>query len=260
MADASPPRTIRLADAGQPLVLVGPPGRLQGQFQVLNGGDRKAVIRQPLVKGLSLASGTRRKRAAAPAADALPLRRIVVRAGQSRAVPLSLELPSTTPPGTYEAALDVDGDQRPVLLHVTEHVSFTMHPDHLVVPNRPGEKIKKQIVVTNDGNVPLTFRTIGTVVLDDELAHCRSLRGALADVGETMEKLDDFLAALGRRYKQAYDTLALRVQNERVTLDPGETRAVDLTITLPDKIDARARYTGYAAVSTAALSFTVVPD
>ncbi len=122
MADASPPRTIRLADAGQPLVLVGPPGRLQGQFQVLNGGDRKAVIRQPLVKGLSLASGTRRKRAAAPAADALPLRRIVVRAGQSRAVPLSLELPSTTPPCTYEAALDVDGDQRPVLLHVTEHV------------------------------------------------------------------------------------------------------------------------------------------
>jgi hypothetical protein len=262
MADPAPARTTHLADAGQPLVLVGPPGRLQGQFQVRNAGNRKAVIRQPLLTGVTGSSTGRRRRGAAgaAAADAVALRRIIVRAGETRVVPLSIALSPTTAPGTYEGALDVDGDQRPVILHVTEHVAFSMFPDHLIVANRPGEKVKKTVVFTNDGNVPLPVRTIGTVVLDDELAHCRSLRGALADVGDTMEKLDDFLAALGRRYKQAYDTLALRVQNERVTLEPGETRAIDLTITLPEKLDPRARYSGYAAISTAALSFTVAPD
>lgn len=260
MAETAAPRATRLADVDRPLILVGPPGRLQGHFQVQNTGDRKAVIRQPVLKSLAVAATGRRKRGVAPAADIVALRRIIVRAGQTRVVPLSLTLSPSTAPGTYEAALDVDGDQRPVVLHVTEHVAVSMSPDHLVVPNRPGEKVHKQVVFTNEGNVPLPVRSIGTVVLDDELAHCRSLRGALADVGDTMEKLDDFIAALGRRYKQAYETQALRVQNERVTLDPGETRALDLTITLPDRIDPRARYTGYAAISTAALTFTVVPD
>lgn len=260
MAETAAPRATRLADAERPLVLVGPPGRLQGRFQVQNAGDRKAVIRQPMLKGLAVAATGRRRRGIAPTADVVTLRRIIVRAGQTRDVPLSLALSPSTAPGTYEAALDVDGDERPVILHVTEHVALAMSPDHLVVPNRPGEKIHKQVVFGNEGNVPVAVRAIGAVVLDDELAHCRSLRGALADVGDTMEKLDDFIAALGRRYKQVYETQALRVQNERVTLEPGETRAIDLTITLPDRIDPRARYSGYAAISTAALTFTVVPD
>src|SRR5690606_19697511 len=141
-----------------------------------------------------------------------------------------------------------------------EDVALTMTPDHLVLPNRPGETLTKQVVFTNDGNVDVSVQALGTVVLDEELAHCRALRGALADVGDTMKSLDDFAVALGKRYHAIYETLVLRVKNDAVVVAPGDTKALDLTITIPEKLERRSRYTGYAAISTATLTFTIVPD
>src|SRR5262245_52346811 len=252
-----------LPDAEQPLVLIGPPRGVRGEFRVQNSTERKIIVRQPLLKRAAPAGRAKGAAAAKTTplpADALALRRIVVRAGQSRPVPIALTLDPTTPPGTYEAQLDVDGEQRTVVMHVTEDVSFSISPSELVLPNRPGEKFQKQVVFTNVGNVPLSINKIGTVVLDEELAHCRALRGALDEVGDTMKNLNDFLVALGKRYKAIYATLVLKVQNEKVTLAPGETRAVDLTIILPEKLEARSRYTGYAAISTGTLTFMVVLD
>ena len=252
-----------LPDAAEPLVLIGPPRGIRGEFRVQNPTERKIIVRQPLLKrGVSAPRG---KGAAAKVVTPIPeeallLRRIVVRPGQSRPVPIALTLDPTTPPGTYQAQLDVDGEMRTVVMHVTEDASFSIAPDELVLPNRPGEKVQKQVVFTNHGNVPLSVRTIGTVVLDEELAHCRALRGALDEVGDTMKNLDDFLVALGKRYKAIYATLVLKVQNDKVTVAPGETKPVDLTITLPERLEPRSRYTGYAAISTGTLTFTIVPD
>ena len=52
----------------------------------------------------------------------------------------------------------------------------------------------------------------------------------------------------------------LKVQNDAVTIEPGRTQSVDLTITLPEKLESRSRYSGYAAISTSSLTFTIVPD
>ena len=57
-----------------------------------------------------------------------------------------------------------------------------------------------------------------------------------------------------------YETLTLKVQNENTTVDPGDTQAVDLTITVPEKLNARTRYIGYAAISTQSVSFVVTPE
>lgn len=257
-----PDRGPLLQNAELPLVLIGPPRGVRGEFRVQNPTDSKIVVRQPLLKRAAVAPRARgaAAKAAALPAEALALRRIIVRPGQSRPVPIALTLDPTTPPGTYEAQLEVEGEQRTVVMHVTEDATFSITPHELVLPSRPGEKVQKQVVFTNDGNVPLSVRTIGTVVLDEELAHCRALRGALDEVGDTMKNLDDFLVALGKRYKAIYATLVLKVQNEKTTVAPGETKAVDLTITLPEKLEPRSRYTGYAAVSTGTLTFTIVPD
>jgi hypothetical protein len=244
-----------LPDAGQPLVLVGPPRGVRGQFRIQNSTERKIIVRRPCVR-----AAARTKAAAALPETALALRRIIVRPGQSRPVSVALALDPGTPPGTYHAELDVDGEQRTVVMHVTEDVTLSIAPQQIVIANRPGEKIKKRVVFTNEGNVPLTVKNLGPVVLDDEQAHCRALRGALADVGDTMEDLDDFVAALGRRYRRIYETLVLRVQNDAVAIGPGETQAVDLNITLPEKLEPRSRYSGYVPIATNSLTFTVVPD
>lgn len=250
-----------LPNAAEPLVLIGPPRGIRGEFRVQNPTERKIIVRQPLLKRAAAAPRGKGAKAVTPIPEeALALRRIVVRPGQSRPIPIALTLDPTTPPGTYEAQLDVDGEMRTVLMHVTEDASFSIAPDELVLPNRPGEKMQKQVVITNHGNVPLSVRTIGTVVLDEELAHCRALRGALDEVGDTMKNLDDFLIALGKRYKAIYATLVLKVQNDKATIASGETKLVDLTITLPEKLEPRSRYTGYAAISTGTLTFMIVPD
>ena len=269
MAEETNRKVTLLHEEKQPLVLVGPPRQIRGEFRLQNATDRKIVVRQPMLKAAAVPRAKGGKKSAA-AADALPaaslpdvglsLRRIVVRAGTSKPVPLALALDPRTPPGTYQAELDIDGEQRAVVMHVTEEVALAIAPQALVLTNAPGTKIQKQIVLTNDGNVAVTVKNIGAVVLDDELAHCRALRGALTDVGHTMKTLDDFAAALGRRYRDVYETAALRVQNEEVTLAPGDTRALDLTITLPEKLERRSRYTASAAISTGTLTFTIVPD
>jgi len=256
MASESDRNSALLPDAGQPLVLVGPPRALRGEFRVRNAGDRKLVVRQPTVRP---APPSKKAAAALPQREHV-LRRIIVRPGQSRHVPVTLTFEDATPPGTYEAQLEVEGERQSVIIHVTEEVALSIAPQQIVLPNRAGERVRKRVVFTNQGNVPVTVSSIGTVVLDEELVHCRALRGAIDDVGDTLEGLDDFLVALGKRYKKLYATLVLRVQNDAVDIAPGETKAVDLKIALPDKLEPRSRYSGYAAISTSSLTFTIVPD
>lgn len=269
MADEPEPQARMMLDAEQPLVLVGPPRGVRGELRLQNPTDRKVIVREPRVRPALAAAATgnknKKKAAAAPAPAVLAespmvMRRIVMRPGQSRPVPVALTLDPRTPPGTYHAELEIQGQQRTVVMHVLEEVSLTIAPQEIVLPNRPGEKVTKSVVFTNEGNMPVSVRSLGTVVLDEELVHCRALRGALSDVGETMEKLDDFVAALGRRYRKLYETLVLKVQNTAVTVEPGQTQAVELTITLPEKLESRSRYSGYAAISTNSLTFTIVPE
>jgi hypothetical protein len=273
-----------------PLVLAGPPRAIRGEFHLQNATTEKLSVRDAMfrsvaapaktddlstrpttkvkaadvAKAVKAADGARADAVKAPAVSAilpemgLSLRRIVVRPGQARPVPVALELDPRTPPGTYHAELTVNDQKRDVVMHVTEDVSLQIMPEEIVLDSVPGGKSTRRVVFTNLGNVPIQVRTIGTVVLDEELVHCRALRGAIADVGDTMKSLDEFTAALGRRYKKLYETLAVKVQNDAVTLGPGETQAVDLTIALPDKLDKSSRYTGYAAISTSSLTFTIV--
>ena len=262
MDDVPQAPRAQLLDLGQPLILTGPPRAVSGQFSVKNPTGEKLRIREATLRSSRSVGLTRKagRLASSVFEDGLTLQRMVLRAGQSRQVPVSLALDAQTPPGTYHLELLVHDQLRDVVMHITEEVSLRIEPGQLVLPNRAGEKFTRRVVFTNDGNVPINVRNLGTIVLDDELASCRALRGALADVGDTMTTLNEFAAALGKRFKQLYDTLVLKVQNSAVTLEPGETRALDLKITLPDSLDARARYTGFAAISTGNLTFMIVPD
>lgn len=261
MDELSAAPRAQLLDAEQPLVLSGPPGAVSGEFHVRNSGREKVRVSdvrlRPSAAGAK--AGIRGRVASMLQDDGVELRRIIVRPGQSRPVPVALSLDPRTPPGTYYLELQVQDQMREVVMHVTENVALRISPDTVVVPNLPGEKVTRNVVFTNHGNVPIELRSIGTIVLDDELASCRALRGALADVGDTMTTLDEFAAALGKRFKTIYDTMVLKVQNATITLEPGQTESVKLTITLPGNLDKRARYSGYAAISTSSLAFTIVP-
>jgi hypothetical protein len=252
-----------LVNSEQPVILSGPPRGVRGQLEVHNDSDR-TVSRSPRL--VSMGSAARaaksgRSGVAQPLQGAnLALRRIVVRPHTHCAVPISLALNPYTAPGMYEAKLEIDEEHHDVIVHVTEEISFSITPDSLVLPNRPGEKFERHVMVVNRGNVPLVIRSIGAVVLDDELAGCRAIRGALHEAGATMKSVDDFAAALGHQLTKIYDTQTLKVQNDKLTLEPGKAQSLELTISLPEKLNPRARYSGFAAISTGNLDFTIVPE
>jgi hypothetical protein len=242
----------------EPIIVVGPPESLHGEVLLHNAGPEKLILRDVRVRGDAM---TRRSVEAGGPSE-LALRRVVLRPGQLRRMPLELALSPSTPPGEYHAEVQVGGAVRQLVIHVTEVVRLEIEPDPVVIANVPGETITKRVVFSNRGNVALRIAEIGAVVLDEEFLNCRAGRAAVMNSGEKVEGLDDFLAEYIRQTKVALaQTGLLRVHNADgpFSLEAGEVRAVDLEFRVPDKLDQRSRYFGAVALYTSNLDIVITP-
>ncbi len=242
----------------EPIVMVGPPDSLEGELLLHNPGTEKLILRDVRLRGEAIA----RRAAEAEGPSELALRRVVLRAGQLRRMPLQLALSPSTPPGEYRGEVQVGSQVRTLVVHVTEVVHLDIAPSPVVIDNVPGETVTKRVVFSNRGNVPLRISEIGAVVLDEEFLNCRAGRAAVMNSGEQVTSLDDFLAEYIRQTKVALEqTGVLRVHNtaDEFTLEPGEVRAVDLEIRVPDKLDRRTRYFGAVALYTSTLDIVITP-
>jgi hypothetical protein len=243
---------------GEPIILVGPPTSLEGEVLLHNAGPEKLILRDVRVRGEAIA----RRGAEAGGPGELALRRVILRPGQLRRLPLQLALSPTTPPGEYHAEVQVGGHVRQIVMHVTEVVQLEIEPDPVVLDNRPGATLSKQVVFSNRGNVSLTIGEIGAVVLDEEFLNCRAGRAAVMDSEERVHSLDDFLTEYIHQTRVALaETGLLRVHNTAGTfsLQPGEVRAVELEFRIPDKLERRARFFGAAALYTSNLDIVIAP-
>jgi hypothetical protein len=240
----------------EPIVLAGEPDSLEGELALKNPGDKRVVLRSARLRPDLV-----NERGDILAGREHAFRPVVLRPGQARRVRVSLGIEPHTPPGEYRGEMEVSGQVRPVIVHVMESILLEVSPTPVVVENRPGEMVKKRVVFTNGGNVPLTITEIGGVPLDDELLECRSLRAALESWENGAGTVEGFLA---ESIRQARDALrragVLRVHNPRpFTLSPGNVRAVELEFRVPEGLDRRTRYLGSAALYTSDLEFVLVP-
>jgi hypothetical protein len=238
-------------------VLAGQPETLEGVIPLRNPGESRVVLRMARLRG----DLVNERGEILPGRDH-PIRPIVLRPGQARRATVNLGIEPQTPPGEYRGEVEVSGQVRPVVVHVTESILLDVTPTPVVVENRPGETMTKRVVFHNGGNVPLDIGEIGGVPLDDELLECRSLRAALGQWEDRGGTVEGFLAESIRQAREILRRAGvLRVHNPTpVTLEPGDVRPIDLEIRVPDGLDKRTRYQGSAALYTADLEFTVVPS
>jgi hypothetical protein len=242
----------------EPVVLMGRPGALFGQVRFKNPGENRVVLRNLNLRGRPEKS---KRQAALPALDA-SLATVVLRPGQGRVVPLSLSIEPYTPPGEYHFEMQVGERAQPVVLHVTEAVELEISPEQIVVENRPGARYQRKVVFANRGNVPLAIGDLGAVPLDDDLLQCRILRAAVDAVGEETHPLEEYLAEIARQARVVLDKAGtLRVNNTAGSFElaPGEVRAVELEIRVPDSLDKRGRYRAAIPLYTSDLEFVIVP-
>jgi hypothetical protein len=259
MARSDKPEYDILAhSADAPIILVGPPQALQGELRLHNPGEQKLVLRDARLHS----EAPRAAKASLASMPEFSMRRIVLRPGELRRVPLKIPLSPHTPPGEYRGQVEVGGHTREVVMHITEVIRLDISPAQLVVDNQPGATIVKHAVFTNAGNVPLPMGDIGPVVLDETLLECRTGRAAIAALGDKITSLDDYIAEVVRQTKAALEQtgiLRVHVSGSPMTLAPGEVRPVEIEIRIPDNLDRRARYLGVAALYTTNLEFLLVP-
>lgn len=236
----------------EPLVLAGPPDGLSGRIELHNPSDAKVVLRDA---GLTDPSGVLRLPAARHA-----LEPFVLRPDQGGSMALSIAVDRATPPGEYRAELEVAGRSRPVVLQVTEVLDLSVEPRSLVVFNRPGVVQKKRLLVTNEGNVPVSLGEPVSVDLRHDRPRERPFRAALEPFLATdkpdLEELVAALIAVARAEEQL-GTVEARAQAQ-VELRPGEATALDLELTLRGDLPATRRYRGRLPVLTRDVDVVVV--
>ncbi len=230
----------------RPLVLSGPPGTMNTTIRVHNPGQQRVIVRDAHIRGVVTQ----------------PLAPIVLRPGQSRVMPISLALDPHLPPGEYQAEVQVAGYTRQAVIHVAENIDLHIAPSPVVLENRPGARLHKTVIFSNLGNVPLTIGQIGPVLVEDELIECRAGRAVLKKSIDTIETVDQFYVEMLREIRDVVDHigfLRVRIPSAPLELAPGATKALELEILVPDKLDYRTRYRGAAAIYTSDLSFAIVP-
>lgn len=247
----------------EPIILAGQPETMRGELRIANPGNERVVLREARVRSQTLASFASAKSDAYQVVPHAQPFVAILSPGQSQYLPLTVTLDRHTPPGEYHGEVEVAGRTRPVIMHVAENFGLDITPTQLVVENRGGAKSKKQVLLTNFGNVPLAIEDNWVVPLDEDLLICRSLRATLKAVDDEKErKLEDYLAEMARQAGAALDRAGnLRVRNTKgaVTLQPGERQIIELEIQLPEKLDSRSRYSGRIPLYTTDLEFLIVP-
>jgi len=228
----------------EPLVLAGPPRELSGRIDLHNAGDAKVVLRDA---GLTDQSGVLQL-----TAERHRIQPLVLRPDQRGSLPLAIGVHPATPPGEYHAELDVGGRSRPVVLHVVEVVDLAVDPRSLVLENRPGLAQRKKLLVRNDGNVSFTVGDPVTVDLREDRPTDRGLRVALEPLLQRVKPdLDELVVALlaVAREEERLGSVEARA-DAQVEVQPGETAALELELTLKDELPATRRYRGRLPVVT----------
>jgi hypothetical protein len=151
---------------------------------------------------------------------------------------VSFDLDPTTPPGTYDAAVLIEGLQGhetfPARIVVLQNYSLSIDPDPIVCAASLAGTFSGELVVTNDGNVPVEVLPMGAVQLEDPWREpcCCCCHG------DSREASDD-----GPPEREDFGVLV--IDNERMTVPPGSSRVVGFTAAAPgglrDNLHLRAR-------------------
>lgn len=249
------------------VVLIGEPKSLRGELHWHNTSDEKVVLRDAWVHGAratNATAGFANVQSAAPPKSPAPVSLSgTIQPGQSQRVPLAFDLGRHTPPGEYRGELEVGGRTHPLVMHVAEAVRLRVSPNQIVIDESAGATVFRRVVLSNDGNVPLTIGEIGGVMLGEELMLCLGLRATIATVNDKTQALEELFAEIvrddARAITRQVGSLEVRNPAAPVVVQPGEVRPLDLEIRLPDNLKSNSRYRGRLPLYTSDLEFVIVP-
>jgi hypothetical protein len=152
-----------------------------------------------------------------------------------------LDVPRDTPPGSYEGTLEIGGETRSVVVDVEPEPFLRLVPPRLVLTAAAGARVPVELALVNLGNVAVEVRGAYAFGLFDVVGVERAI--ARTFVGEKTEggSADRLVDALGEEHG---GMVRARVEQGAGSVEPGETRALTVTLALPDRLRAGHTYWG----------------
>jgi len=237
-------------------VLVGEGKSLRGELRLRNPGSEVLQVREANLR-VALAGSDRPQAFASLALSAS------LQPGQSQRIKISLELDARIPPGEYTGAVEVGGQTRAVMIYVAEVVKLSLSPQTVVIDQPGGASAVKRVILSNEGNVPLTIGPFGRVAVAEELLLRRSVSATLAAGEKESRSAGKIFADLVTQEAKALGGAVIHLEvasrEPGLVLQPGDVRALDLDIHLPGNLHPGSRYIGRVALYTSDLEFVVVP-
>jgi hypothetical protein len=215
-------RSGRSAPATSPVVLRGTPSALSVAFDA----PPKAAA-----DGLAVAADL-------PGVDVERVR-FVRRRNEPSTV--RMRLAATTPPGTYTGQVTVGATTLPVVAEVGPRPRLRAEPTRLVLAAAAGAVVRQEVRLTNAGNVACSLPERSRVGLLADGAWGEAFWYAIGEPGDRgVRRLERFVDGLAER---AAGLAEVRVRRG-LTIEPGASAQVEVTIGLPDGLEAGRTYHG----------------
>ena len=153
-----------------------------------------------------------------------------------------LSLPPRTPPGTYEAVLELGDEERPVVIEVEEEIELQASPDQLTIAGAPGQHIDRTIAIANAGNVRVEIRKAYAFGVFASGGLERALHRAYTEDPPEGERRIDHLAEMLR--EEHGGIIRVGIAEGSGPLEPGESTDVEMSFHLPPDLKPGRSYTG----------------
>lgn len=227
-------------DPQQPILIYGSPGRVQGSLTLQNDSETKLTVRSIPIQAPKLRSRT---------LEPLQEVRIFSRMYPSQQSRVTLDFPidPSTPPGTYQATVQIGDQSQPVQIRISENVELEVEPDTVTVSVQDQKRFEREFVVTNVGNAPVS-------VGEKWIAALQSPEGIESQLVQSMKaicqkKQDERTPS--REEGAAQDLCCLVASQQpgpvtltwnNLTLAPGEAKVLKGSIELPDGMQPHRHY------------------
>jgi hypothetical protein len=155
---------------------------------------------------------------------------------------LTLRLPRSTPPGTYEGAVEIGEAALPIVVEVEPSPRLEASPSLLAFESSPDAEVTSNVSILNVGNVPWDLPAASTFCIFDGAGIEHAFWVALANdppagkarIDVLMDDLAEFLGGL----------VEVRARAKEKAIAPGESRDVQLTLKFSDRLRPGRTYSG----------------
>jgi hypothetical protein len=197
------------------------------ELTLQNPTDTRLRLRRQDAVLVELSSGADRLTARARALG-------VLEPGAAGSARVHIDVPPLAPPGEYAGTLEIAGQRRAIALVIPLRQRVAVAPGRVVLAG-DAERPVVALSFTNHGNTEAIVAEPAAVRLDPRERTCRALRRAL-ELAAAPDKPVPIVEALVRAAAEgaaADPILVGTLTDGPVTLAPGETRLVRLTLRVP---------------------------